>query len=96
MRASFLSAGLAAALLLAACREARPPAGAAGETASPRRSERESYRPPTDGILTAPQVEMFLKVREETVKSRRASRPDAPLEGEEGISGASDARAAEI
>jgi len=39
---------------------------------------------------------MFLKVREETVRARKAARPDAPLEGEEGISRATESRSGEI
>jgi hypothetical protein len=39
---------------------------------------------------------MFLKVREETVRARKAARPDAPLEGEEGISRAAESRTGEI
>lgn len=96
MRASLLSSGLAAALLVGACRDATPPAGTPGAASAPRRPEREGYRPPADGILTAPQVEMFLKVREETVRARRSARPDAPLEGEDGISRAAESRSAEI
>ncbi len=96
MRASLLFAGLAAALLLASCRAAKTPTGTAGEPTNPRRSEREGYRPPSDGIVSPAQVEMFLKVREETVRARKAAPPDAPLEGEEGISRAAESRSAEI
>lgn len=59
-------------------------------------TERESYRPPSDGVLTAAQVEAFLKVREATVRFASRPGPRIPLEGEEGISGAAEARASEI
>ena len=96
MHAPLRALGLAAALFLYACRPSPPAPGSGGEAPNPRRSEREGYRPPSDGILTPPQVEAFLKVREETVKARRGGRPEAPLEGEEGISRAADSRSAEI
>ncbi len=57
---------------------------------------REAFRPPDDGVLTAQQVETFLKVREATLRIRATPGGNAPLEGEEGISGASEARAAEV
>lgn len=39
---------------------------------------------------------MFLRVREATAKARLSAKPAAPLEGEEGISGAAESRASEI
>jgi len=59
-------------------------------------SEREGYRPPDDAILTGAQVEAFLKVREATVRTFDSPGEPVPLEGEEGISRATLARAAEM
>ena len=96
MRASLAAAGLLAALALGAGRDD----GTAGGTPSAsRRSgkvEREGYRPPADGVLTVDQVEAFLKVRREALRELSTAGPPAPLEGEQGISGASESRAAEI
>ncbi|MHB8796917.1 MAG: hypothetical protein ACYDBY_00490 [Thermoanaerobaculia bacterium] len=95
MKASLASALLAVALGASACRDAAP----APASAEPRRaglSTREPYRPPDDAVLTAQQVETFLKVREATLRVRATPDGNAPLESEEGISGASEARAAEV
>lgn len=96
MRVSIPFAAVLAVLAAGACRDARPSGDSPVESRRSGAAERESYRPPSDGRLTAAQVETFLKVREATV--RFAARPgqSAPLEGEEGISGAAEARAAEI
>lgn len=98
MRASFVSFFLLAALALGAggCREAS--SGGSGERGSrrPALTDREAYRSPADAILTVAQVEAFLKVREATVRSASSPGGRAPLEGEEGISGATRARAAEM
>lgn len=59
-------------------------------------SEREGYRPPADAILTAAQVEDFLKVREATVRTFSSPGEPVPLEGDEGISRATLARASEM
>lgn len=95
MKASLASALLAVALGASACREAAP-GPAPTEARRPGLSTREAYRPPDDGVLTVPQVETFLKVREATLRIRATPGGNAPLEGEEGISGASEARAAEV
>lgn len=95
MKASLASALLAAALGASACRDAAP-APASAEPRRPGLSLREAYRPPEDGVLTTQQVETFLEVRKATVRVRSTAAGNAPLEGEEGISGASEARAAEV
>ena len=98
MRASFVSFPLVATLALGAgaCREA-PSGGSADRGARrPALTEREAYRPPADAILTVAQIEAFLKVREATVRSYSSPGARAPLEGEEGISGATLARASEM
>lgn len=79
-----------------ACRES--PSGRSGERESrrPALTEREAYRPPADAILTVAQVEAFLKVREATIRSYSSPAARAPLEGEEGISRATLARASEM
>lgn len=95
MKASLAPVLLAAALGAGACRDAAP----ATSPPEPRRTglaAREAFRPPNDGVLTAQQVETFLKVREATLRIRATPGGNAPLEGEEGISGASEARAAEV
>lgn len=90
-----MAAAVVAALGASSCRDAAP-----GRSPSEARrsgtAAREAYRPPDDGVLTASQVESFLKVREATLKIRTTPGGNAPLEGEEGISGATEARAAEI
>lgn len=98
MRASFVSFPLVAALALGAgaCREAPSGGGADRDSRRPALTEREAYRPPADAILTVAQVEAFLKVREATVRSYSSPGGRAPLEGEEGISRATLARAAEM
>jgi hypothetical protein len=63
------------------------PRPAPTEPRRPGLSTREAYRPPDDGVLTVPQVETFLKVREATLRIRATPGGNAPLEGEEGISG---------
>ncbi len=95
MKASLAPALLAVALGASACRDAAP-APASAAPSRPGLSTREAYRPPDDGVLTTKQVETFLKVREATLQVRSAPGGNAPLEGEEGISGASEARAAEV
>ncbi len=95
MKASLACVLLAVALGTSACRDAAP-APASEESRRPGPSAREAYRAPDDGILTAPQVETFLKVREATLRVRATPGGNAPLEGEEGISGASEPRAAEV
>ena len=98
MRASFFSIPLLASLALGAggCREAPSGGGAAWESRRPALTEREAYRLPADAILTPVQIEAFLKVRDATVRSYSPPGGRAPLEGEEGISGATRARAAEM
>ena len=96
MRASIAVLGLLPALLAGACREGASPAGGPPDSRRAAAAGREGYRPPADGVLTPAQVETFLKVREATVRALAAPGGDAPLEGEEGISGASEARAAEV
>lgn len=95
MKASLASALLAAVLGAGGCRDAAP-SPVSAEPRRPGLSTRDSYRPPDDGVLTAAQVETFLKVREATLRIRAAPGGNAPLEGEEGISGASESRAAEV
>jgi len=89
---------LAAALVLAtvACGDATSPQRAPLESRRTGGAGSEGYRPPADGVLVAGQVETFLKVREATARSLTQPGATAPLEGEEGISGATEARAAEI
>ena len=98
MRSSFLAFTLVAALALGAgaCRDGASGESRPGETRRPALSEREGYRPPDDAILTAAQVEDFLKVREATVRTFSSPGEPVPLEGEEGISRATLARAAEM
>lgn len=96
MKASSCAAGLIAALLAWGCRDAAPARGAAREAQRASAAERETFRPPEDGVLTAAQVEAFLKVREATVRVLATPGGAAPLEGDEGISDATEARAAEI
>ena len=98
MRASFVSLPLLAALVSGAggCREAPSGGSAAWDSRRPALTEKEAYRPPADAILTPAQIEAFLKVREATVRSYSSPGGRAPLEGEEGISGATRARAAEM
>lgn len=96
MRASLAAAGLLCALALGACREASPGRGSLPESRRSGRTEREGYRPPESAVLAVGQVESFLKVREATVRAWASPGARAPLEGEEGISGATEARAAEI
>lgn len=96
MRVSILLACFLSAVAASGCRDASSAGSHPVESRRSGLAERESFRPPSDGLLTAPQVEAFLRVRDATV--RFAARPgqDAPLEGEEGLSGAVEARAAEI
>jgi hypothetical protein len=98
VRASFVSFPLVAALALGAfgCREATSREEADRESRRPALTEREAYRPPADAILTVAQVEAFLKVREATIRSYSSPGARAPLEGEEGISRATLARASEM
>lgn len=96
MRGSLAAAGLVAVLVLGACRDDGRSGGAPAETRRSGRAEREGYRPPADGILSPDQVEAFLKVRREAVRELSTAGTPVPLEGEEGISGASESRAAEI
>ncbi|MBK8598072.1 MAG: hypothetical protein IPN83_21345 [Holophagales bacterium] len=98
MRASFASFPLVVALVLGggACREASPAQSPDREARRPPLTEREAYRPPADSILTVAQVEAFLKVRDATIRSYSSPGARAPLEGEEGISRATLARAAEM
>jgi hypothetical protein len=96
VRVSILSTGLLAALAACACGQAPPSGGAPLESRRSGQTERESYRPPSDGVLSPGQVETFLKVRAATVRIAGRPGPRVPLEGEEGISGASEARASEI
>lgn len=82
-------------------RRRRLPGGLPGqspdrEARRPPLTEREAYRPPADSILTVAQVEAFLKVRDATIRSYSSPGARAPLEGEEGISRATLARAAEM
>ena len=93
MKASLAAAGLLV-LLAAGCREA-PPAGGPSPAAR-RPAESEGFRPPENGVLTAAQAEAFLKVREETARVLATPGGSAPLEGDEGISDATEARAAEV
>ncbi len=95
MKASLASALLAAVLGAGGCREAAP-SPAPAEPRRPGLTTREAYRPPAEGVLTTLQVETFLKVREATLRIRATPGGNAPLEGEEGISGASESRAAEV
>ncbi len=96
MRVSILSTGLLLALAACACGQAPPSGSAPLESRRSGQTERESYRPPSDGVLSPGQVETFLKVRAATVRIAGRPGPRGPLEGEEGISGASEARASEI
>ena len=98
MRASFVTFPVVAALALGAggCREAPSGGNPDREARRPALTEREAYRPPADAILTAAQIEAFLKVREATVRSASSPGGRTPLEGEEGISGATQARASEM
>jgi hypothetical protein len=98
VRASFVSFLLlpAFALAVGACREAPSGGNADRESRRPALTEREAYRPPADGILTAVQIEAFLRVREATVRSYSSPGARAPLEGEEEISRATLARAPEM
>ena len=98
MRASFVSFPLVAALALGvgACRDAASGGSTDRESRRPALTEREAYRPPADAILTVAQIEAFLKVREATVRSYSSPGARAPLEGEEGISRATLARASEM
>ncbi len=98
MRASFASFPLVALLVLGggACREASSTGSPDREARRPALTEREAYRPPADSILTVAQVEAFLKVRDATIRSYSSPGGRAPLEGEEGISSATLARAAEM
>lgn len=98
MRPSFLPFPLVAALAVGAgaCRDGSSGESRQDETRRPALSEKEGYRPPADAILTAAQVEAFLKVREATVRTFSSPGEPVPLEGEEGISRATLARAAEM
>lgn len=98
MRPPFVSFPLVVALAFGAgaCREASPGGGAGRDSRRPSLTEREAYRPPADAILTVAQIEAFLKVREATIRSYSSPGGRAPLEGEEGISRATQARAAEM
>ena len=96
MRSSLAVAGLLAALASGACRDAGTAGSAPAESRRSGRVEREGYRPPAGGVLAPDQVEAFLKVRREAFRELSTMGPQAPLEGEEGISGASESRAAEI
>jgi hypothetical protein len=96
VRASLAVPVLLAALVLGACRDGGTGGGTPAESRRTGRVEREGFRPPADAVLTADQVEAFLKVRREAVRELSVPGPPAPLEGEEGISGASESRAAEI
>jgi len=98
VRSSSLAFPLVAALALGAgaCRDSASGESRPEETRRPALSEREGYRPPDDAILTATQVEDFLKVQEATVRTFSAPGEPVPLEGEEGISRATLARAAEM
>jgi len=84
------------ALGLAACRDESRVPGAPVESRRSGAAERESYRPPADAVLTPSQVELFLRVREATVRALSSPAKPAPPGGEEGISGATEARASEI
>jgi len=96
VRPSTLSAGLLAACVLASCGRGVPSGRGPEEAGRRARATREGYRPPPDGVLTAAQVEAFLRIRQETLRTRSSAGSSAPLEGEEGISGAADARAGEM
>lgn len=98
MRASRTSAGLFIALAtgLASCRDAAPGPGSPVESRRSGASERESYRPPADGVLTPAQVQAFLRVREATARVIASPGEPAPPGGEDGISGATAARAVEM
>jgi hypothetical protein len=96
VRASIAAAGLLCAFALGACREGSTAGSGPAESRRSGRVEREGYRPPAGAILTPDQVEAFLKVRREALRELSVPGPPAPLEGEEGISGASESRAAEI
>lgn len=98
MRASFVSFPLVLVLVAGAgaCRESPSGRGAERDSRRPALTEREAYRPPADAILTIAQVEAFLKVREATVRSYSSPGGRAPLEGEDGISRATLARASEM
>lgn len=92
MRAPLVIAGLFAALAASGCGDDMSSGEAPVESRRSGTVERESYRPPDDGVLTAAQVERFLKVREAALRA-----PAAPARpGDEGISGATEARAAEL
>lgn len=95
MKGSLVAGVLFVTLSSSACREVAPEA----PSGEPRRSAaapRESYRPPDDGVLAPAQVDAFLRVREEANRIRRSPAATAPLEGDEGISGATQARAVEV
>lgn len=98
MRRSYLSIPLLAAFAIGsgACRDGSSGGSIPRKVARPALTDREAYRPPADAVLTRTQIEAFLKVREATVGSRSASGEPVPLEGEEGISRATLARAAEM
>jgi uncharacterized protein YicC (UPF0701 family) len=98
VRASFASFLLVVvlAVVAGACRESPSGRSAERESRRPALTEREAYRPPADAILTVAQVEAFLKVREATIRSYSSPAARAPLEGEEGISRATLARASEM
>jgi hypothetical protein len=80
----------------AACRGGASTSDAPVESRRSGTAEREGYRPPADGILTPPQVEAFLKVRERTSRLLGSPVKASPPEGGEGISGATEARSAEM
>lgn len=96
MRPLLVAAGLVSALLAGACSEPSPRGDGPAESRRVGRVEKEGYRPPSEAILTQAQVDSFLRVRMETVRILSAPGAAAPLEGEEGISGALESRAAEI
>lgn len=98
VRAWFVSFPLVVVLALGAgaCRDASSGGSADRESRRPALTEREAYRPPADAILTVAQIEAFLKVREATIRSYSSPGARAPLEGEEGISRATLARASEM
>lgn len=94
MRAPLAIAGLVAALAACGCGDDASSGEAPVESRRSGVVERESYRPPDDGVITAAQVEKFLKVREAALRAPASTAPARP--GDEGISGASEARAAEL
>lgn len=98
MRASFASFSLVAAFAagLLACRAAPQAEVSSRDSKQAPLTEKEAYRPPADALLTAAQIESFLEVRDATIRSYSAPGARAPLEGEEGISRATQARAAEM